>query len=70
MKGFTCLNCGKSTYKGYGSDQKTLPCEICGDTRPAQMELSKFMKLRTSAEKRFEKEKKHDNNVRNVEVAT
>lgn len=59
MRGFTCLNCGKSQYKGYGPDHKTLPCEMCGDVQPAQMELSKFVRLRTSAEKRFEKEIKY-----------
>jgi len=58
MRGFTCLNCGKGIYKGYGADHKTLPCEVCGDIQPAQMEFSKFVRLRTASEKRFNKENK------------
>ncbi len=47
MAGFTCLSCGKGHYKGYGPypEKKTLPCEKCGDVRPASMTSEEFMKV-------------------------
>ena len=45
LAGMTCLSCGKGFY-GFGyNDNKTLPCNKCGDVRPASMSITKFNKI-------------------------
>lgn len=42
LSGMTCLACGSGFY-GFGyAGNKTLPCNKCGDVRPASISVSKF----------------------------
>jgi hypothetical protein len=46
LKGFTCLSCGQTKIEVLDTKaRKTIPCDVCGDSKPSIITLRNFYAL-------------------------